>query len=77
MISKKTYPFEVPELPFAYDALEPYIDKETMIFHHDKHFKTYVDNLNNALKNFPEYHSWTLERLLTDFRRSRLDFKTP
>lgn len=65
MISKKTYPFEVPELPYAYDALEPYIDKETMIFHYDKHFKTYVDNLNNALKNFPEYHSWTLERLLT------------
>ena len=66
MIANKTYPFELPELPYAYDALEPYIDKETMHFHHDKHLKTYVDNLNKALEGHPEYHSWTLERLLSD-----------
>ena len=66
MIANTTYPFEVPALPYAYDALEPYIDKETMHFHHDKHLKAYVDNLNKALESHPEYHSWTLERLLAE-----------
>lgn len=65
MIADKTYPFELPALPYAYDALEPYIDKETMHFHHDKHFKTYIDNLNKTLEAHPQYHSWTLRELLT------------
>lgn len=65
MLSHKTYPFTLPPLPYSYDALEPYIDTETMYFHHDKHMKTYVDNLNKGLKNYPQYHSWTLENLLT------------
>ena len=64
MIINNTYPFTLPELPYAYDALEPYIDEETMHYHHDKHFKTYVDKLNKALEPYPEYHSWTLEELL-------------
>lgn len=64
MIADKTYPFELPSLPYAYDALEPHIDEETMHFHHDKHFKTYVDNLNKALEPHPQYHSWTLTQLL-------------
>lgn len=64
MIADKTYPFELPALPYAYDALEPYIDENTMHFHHDKHFKTYVDNLNKALEPYPQYHTWTLEELL-------------
>ena len=64
MISDTTYPFQLPPLPYSYDALEPYIDTKTMRIHHDKHFKTYVDNLNLALKPYPEYHSWTLEELL-------------
>lgn len=64
MILNKTYPFELPPLPYAYDALEPYIDKETMHFHHDKHLKAYTDNLNKALEAYPAYHSWTLEQLL-------------
>ncbi len=42
--------FELPPLPYAYDALEPYIDTQTMQLHHDKHHATYVTNLNNALK---------------------------
>jgi Fe-Mn family superoxide dismutase len=41
--------FTVPALPYAYEALEPYIDKETMHFHHDKHHQAYVDNLNKAI----------------------------
>jgi len=42
--------FELPQLPYAYDALEPYIDKETMQIHHTKHHQAYVNNLNNALE---------------------------
>ena len=50
MIAQTTYPFALPPLPYAYDALEPYVDEATMHFHHDKHLKTYVDNLNKALE---------------------------
>lgn len=60
------YPFTNPPLPYAYDALEPYIDTLTMHLHHDRHLQTYIDNLNAALKNYPAYHSWTLEDLLTN-----------
>jgi Fe-Mn family superoxide dismutase len=42
-------PFEVPPLPYAYDALEPHIDEQTMRVHHDKHHQAYVDNANKAL----------------------------
>ncbi len=42
--------FELPPLPYDYDALEPYIDTQTMQLHHDKHHATYVTNLNNAVK---------------------------
>jgi superoxide dismutase, Fe-Mn family len=42
-------PFEVPPLPYDYDALEPHIDAETMRLHHDKHHQAYVDNANKAL----------------------------
>ncbi|KMQ58378.1 superoxide dismutase [Chryseobacterium sp. BLS98] len=42
--------FTLPQLPYAYDALEPFIDKETMTIHHQRHHQAYVDNLNAALK---------------------------
>ncbi len=42
--------FELPELPYAYDALEPIISKKTLEFHHDKHHAAYVNNLNNLIK---------------------------
>lgn len=42
--------FELPKLPYAYDALEPHIDKETMEIHHTKHHNTYVTKLNDAVK---------------------------
>src|SRR5437868_13667580 len=46
--------FELPKLPYAYDALEPTIDAETMQIHHDLHHKAYVDNLNKALGGQPD-----------------------
>lgn len=63
------YPFELIPLSYDYQALEPYIDTQTMIIHHDGHLKTYVDNLNNALKDYPQFHSWELERLLRNPER--------
>lgn len=60
-----TYPFELPPLPYEYDALEPYIDAETMFYHHDKHFAAYIDNLNKAIEPFPNLQELTLEQLLT------------
>lgn len=55
---------ELPELPYSYDALEPYIDKETMQIHHDKHHKTYVDKLNEALEGHEELQNKEVEELL-------------
>ncbi len=59
-----TYPFQLPPLPYAFDALEPVIDAQTMQLHHDKHHQVYVDNLNNALKDHPEFHNRSLEQIL-------------
>lgn len=58
------YPFTNPPLPYAYQALEPYIDEKTMKLHHDRHLQTYVDNLNKALADYSRFHNWTLEQLL-------------
>ncbi len=58
------YPFQLEPLPFAYDALEPYIDQTTLHFHHDKHMNTYIDNLNKALNPYPQLHNQSLEELL-------------
>ncbi len=55
----------LPKLPYAYDALEPYIDTETMTLHHDKHHATYVANVNAALEKHPEIGE-DLEALLAD-----------
>ncbi|MFG6121081.1 MULTISPECIES: superoxide dismutase [Thalassobacillus] len=56
--------FELPELPYAYDALEPHIDKETMNIHHTKHHNTYVTKLNNALEGHQDLESKSLEDLI-------------
>ncbi|MGT2832770.1 superoxide dismutase SodA [Streptococcus halotolerans] len=55
----------LPELPYAYDALEPQFDAETMTLHHDKHHATYVNNANAALEKHPEIGE-DLEALLSD-----------
>ena len=57
------YPFTLPPLPFAYDALLPGLDERTLHFHHDKHFAAYADNLNKLLADQPAYQGWSLEQL--------------
>ena len=56
-------PFTLPNLPYAFDALEPYIDKATMEIHHDKHHAAYVTNLNKAVEN-TEWANKSLEEIL-------------
>lgn len=58
--------FELPKLPYAVDALEPYIDAQTMTIHHDKHHAAYVTNLNGAVEKHPELASKALDALLGD-----------
>ncbi|MCM3586323.1 superoxide dismutase [Mesobacillus maritimus] len=58
--------FELPQLPYAYDALEPHIDKETMNIHHTKHHNTYVTNLNNALAGNEELLSKSVEEVISN-----------
>ena len=55
--------FELPDLPYAYDALEPHIDAETMRIHHDLHHKAYVDNANAALDG-TQWASSSVEQVL-------------
>ena len=57
-------PFTLPSLPYAFDALEPSIDKMTMEIHHGKHHNAYVTNLNKALESAPNLASKSLEELL-------------
>ena len=57
-------PYKLPPLPYAYDALEPYIDAETMHLHHDKHHASYVEHLNAAVAGHPDLASRTVEDLV-------------
>lgn len=59
-------PFSLPPLPYAFDALEPSIDKMTMEIHHGKHHNAYVTNLNKALESAPDLASKTVEELLAN-----------
>jgi Fe-Mn family superoxide dismutase len=68
--------FELPKLPYAVDALEPYIDAQTMTIHHDKHHQTYVNNLNAALEKHPELASKSLDVLLKDLNAVPEDIRT-
>jgi Fe-Mn family superoxide dismutase len=58
--------FELPQLPYAYDALEPHIDARTMEIHHGKHHAAYTNNLNNALESAKELADWSIEQILAD-----------
>jgi Fe-Mn family superoxide dismutase len=58
--------YELPQLPYAYDALEPHIDARTMEIHHTKHHQTYITNVNNALKDHPDLANKSVEELIRD-----------
>jgi superoxide dismutase, Fe-Mn family len=65
-VSRQTYPFSLPALPYPYGALEPHIDETTMRIHHDKHHQAYVDKLNEALAKQTDLQRLTLIELLRD-----------
>ncbi|MEK7542928.1 MAG: superoxide dismutase [Patescibacteria group bacterium] len=68
--------FELPKLPYSYDALEPYMDARTMELHHGKHHATYVSKLNEAIAKHPELESWTIEKLLSSLESVPDDIRT-
>ena len=68
--------YELPELPYGYGALEPYIDEETMRLHHDKHHNTYVTNLNAALAKHPEADPANVDVLISDLDSVPEDIRT-
>ena len=70
-------PYILPELPYAYDALEPIIDAETMHLHHDKHHQTYLDKLNAALALHPELEDKAIADLLKDLEALPDDINGP
>lgn len=67
---------ELPDLLYDYDVLEPYIDKETMQIHHDKHHKTYVDKLNKALEGHEELQAKNAEDLLKELDSVSKEIRT-
>jgi Fe-Mn family superoxide dismutase len=60
---------ELPALPYAHDALEPFIDTMTMQIHHGKHHATYVTNLNAALEQYPDFQKLSVEDLIRDLAK--------
>jgi Fe-Mn family superoxide dismutase len=60
-----SYPYSLPALPYAFDALEPHIDARTMEIHHGKHHQAYVTNLNAALEKAPEWQKRGLSEILS------------
>ena len=68
-------PYEVPPLPYDYDALEPHIDEQTMRLHHDKHHQAYVDNANKALAG-TEWENRPVENVLANLEILPEDIKT-
>ena len=68
--------YTLPDLPYGYDALEPYIDVETMHLHHDKHHNTYVTNLNAAIEKYPELEEQSIEELMKNLNEVPEDIRT-
>ena len=67
--------YQLPDLPYAYDALEPHIDEETMKLHHAKHHNGYVNKTNAALENHPKLAEKTIEDLIADLDSVPEDIK--
>jgi Fe-Mn family superoxide dismutase len=68
--------YELPPLPYPFDALEPHIDAQTMQIHHDRHHNTYVTNLNAAIEKHPELGSKSVEELISDLNAVPEDIRT-
>lgn len=70
------YPFKLPDLPYAFDALEPHIDARTMEIHHDKHHAAYTNKLNEALEKHEDLQNKTIEELLGSLDSLPADIRT-
>lgn len=66
----------LPKLPYEYDSLEPFFDKETMQLHHAKHHQAYIDKLNTALQSHPELQKKSAEELLKNISKIPQEIKT-
>lgn len=68
--------YELPPLPYDYNALEPHIDEQTMRIHHDKHHAAYVNNVNAALEKYPELQGRSIEELIGNLDSVPEDIRT-
>lgn len=68
--------FELPQLPYAYNALEPSIDALTVEIHYSRHHATYLKNLNAALEKYPQLSSLSIEAILKDLNQIPEDIRT-
>ena len=68
--------FTLPDLPYDFNALEPYIDAGTMEIHHGKHHQAYIDNLNKALEKAPAFQGKTIEEIVSDINSAPEDVRT-
>lgn len=67
--------FELPKLPYDYNALAPFISEQTMKLHHDKHHQAYVDNLNKAIDMHPEWAQKSIEEIITSYATAPEDIR--
>lgn len=68
--------FKLPDLPYEYDALAPFISADIQQLHHSKHHQTYVDKLNEALANYPDWQNKTIEEIVIDLKNVPEDIRT-
>jgi Fe-Mn family superoxide dismutase len=68
--------FTLPDLPYDFNALEPYIDARTMEIHHGKHHQAYIDNLNKALEKAPALQGKTIEQIVSDLNSAPEELRT-
>src|SRR3989338_5576761 len=68
--------YELPKMPYAYDALEPHIDAKTMEIHHTKHHQAYIDKLNDALSKHPELDKIPIEKLISEINTVPEDIRS-
>ena len=69
--------YQLPALPYAYDALEPHFDAQTMEIHHSKHHQAYVNNANAVLANLPEWEKLSAEELIARLAELSENVRTP